>query len=70
MNADFVPTGDQRIQCMFYSGVSDEGGPIMLKRDEYPEIRKQSVSWSEQNSPKKTTLTHWQMEIRLEWSFS
>lgn len=47
MHADFVPPGSQRIRYMFYSRVSDKGGPIILERDECPETLKQSVSWSD-----------------------
>lgn len=46
ITGDFVPRGDQ-IHYMFYSRVSDQGGPVILERDEFPDILKQNVSWSE-----------------------
>lgn len=46
ITGDIVPRGDQ-LHYMFYSRVSDQGGPVILERDDFPDILKQSVSWSE-----------------------
>lgn len=49
---------NQILFSRIYSWVSDKGGPIILEREEYLDILKQSVSWNEQSWPKKATLPH------------
>lgn len=47
MEPGFDPGRDVTIQYLFYSRVSEDGGPIILQSPDYPDILKNVVIWGE-----------------------
>lgn len=47
MEPSFVPHGNDNVVYMFYSRVSEYGPPPILESEEYPDVVKSVVSWSE-----------------------